>query len=102
MSELTVEDPFTKGEDFCDCYYLQDDEELDISTRNLETVLKPKNLDNAFRDTNFTDTRSGSLENLVNTMDGQIAICFDNSNGNGETPAPVQVHSQEATMTRCL
>lgn len=56
------------------------------------------------RDTNvdnFTETFSGSLEDLVNTFDEKITKCFGNFEENVEELAPVQVRSQEEIMNEC-
>lgn len=50
---------------------------------------------------NFTETFSGSLEDLVNTFDEKITKCFGNYEENVEELAPVQVRSQEEIMNEC-
>ncbi|CAG9820179.1 unnamed protein product [Phaedon cochleariae] len=50
---------------------------------------------------NFTETFSGSLEDLVNTFDDKITKCFGNYEESVETLAPVQVRSQEEIMNEC-
>ncbi|XP_028033858.1 fasciculation and elongation protein zeta-2 [Bombyx mandarina] len=50
---------------------------------------------------NFTETFSGSLEDLVNTFDEKITKCFGNYEENVEKLAPVQVRSQEEIMNEC-
>ncbi|KAF4526195.1 hypothetical protein B566_EDAN001879 [Ephemera danica] len=50
---------------------------------------------------NFTETYSGSLEDLVNTFDDKITKCFCNFDESVEKLAPVQVRSQEEIMNEC-
>ncbi|GBP22244.1 hypothetical protein EVAR_22530_1 [Eumeta japonica] len=50
---------------------------------------------------NFTETFSGSLEDLVNTFDEKITKCFGNYEENVEKLAPVQVRTQEEIMSEC-
>ncbi|XP_071440639.1 fasciculation and elongation protein zeta-2 [Hetaerina americana] len=50
---------------------------------------------------NFTETFSGSLEDLVNTFDDKITKCFCNYEESVEKLAPVQVRSQEEIMNEC-
>ncbi|KAF7274798.1 hypothetical protein GWI33_012534, partial [Rhynchophorus ferrugineus] len=52
-------------------------------------------------DDNFTETFSGSLEDLVNTFDEKITKCFGNYDESVEKLAPVQVRSQEEIMNEC-
>ncbi|CAG9762253.1 unnamed protein product [Ceutorhynchus assimilis] len=60
----------------------------------------PENLNNPPED-NFTETFSGSLEDLVNTFDDKITKCFGNYEESVEKLAPVQVRSQEEIMNEC-
>lgn len=50
---------------------------------------------------NFTETFSGSLEDLVNTFDEKITKCFGNYEESVEKLAPVQVRTQEEIMNEC-
>lgn len=50
---------------------------------------------------NFTETFSGSLEDLVNTFDDKITKCFCNYDESVEKLAPVQVRTQEEIMNEC-
>ncbi|XP_056631987.1 fasciculation and elongation protein zeta-2 isoform X2 [Diorhabda sublineata] len=50
---------------------------------------------------NFTETFSGSLEDLVNTFDEKITKCFGNYEESVEKLAPVQIRSQEEIMNEC-
>jgi len=52
-------------------------------------------------DSNFTETFSGSLEDLVNTFDEKITKCFCNYDENTEKLAPVQMRTQEELMNEC-
>lgn len=49
----------------------------------------------------FTDTFSGSLEDLVNTFDEKITKCFNNLDETTEKLAPVQMRTQEELMNDC-
>lgn len=49
----------------------------------------------------FTETFSGSLEDLVNTFDEKITKCFCNYDESVEKLAPVQVRTQEEIMNEC-
>lgn len=61
---------------------------------------KQDNMQNGEGD-NFTETFSGSLEDLVNTFDEKITKCFGNYEESVEKLAPVQVRSQEEIMNEC-
>lgn len=50
---------------------------------------------------NFTETISGSLEDLVNTFDEKITKCFGNYEESVEEIAPVQIRSQEEIINEC-
>ena len=50
---------------------------------------------------NFREACSGSLEDLVNSLDEKISNCFCNFEEHAETIAPVQVRSQEEIMNDC-
>lgn len=52
-------------------------------------------------DGTFTDTFSGSLEDLVNTFDEKITKCFSNLDETTDKLAPVQMRSQEELMNDC-
>lgn len=60
-----------------------------------------KNGDTASVADNFTETFSGSLEDLVNTFDDKITRCFGNYEESVENLAPVQIRSQEEIMNEC-
>jgi FEZ-like protein len=49
----------------------------------------------------FSETFSGSLEDLVNTFDEKITKCFGNYEQSLEDLAPVQVRTQEEIMNEC-
>ncbi|XP_069359946.1 fasciculation and elongation protein zeta-2 isoform X1 [Maniola hyperantus] len=77
----------------------------DSNKINDNDVLKPvkckqDNMQNCEGD-NFTETFSGSLEDLVNTFDEKITKCFGNYEESVEKLAPVQVRSQEEIMNEC-
>lgn len=52
-------------------------------------------VDSGFLETNFKETISGSLEDLVNTFDEKITNCFHDYDTSVEKLAPVQVRAQE-------
>lgn len=67
-------------------------------------IIPPKNLilnGDANVTDNFTETFSGSLEDLVNTFDEKITKCFGNYEESVEKLAPVQVRTQEEIMNEC-
>ncbi|XP_017786618.1 PREDICTED: fasciculation and elongation protein zeta-2 [Nicrophorus vespilloides] len=65
-----------------------------------KTGIKLVNGDGSVSD-NFTETFSGSLEDLVNTFDDKITKCFGNYEESVEKLAPVQVRTQEEIMNEC-
>ncbi|GJQ86082.1 hypothetical protein Trydic_g10050 [Trypoxylus dichotomus] len=73
-------------------------EDVLLDNSNVEILLK-KN-DGSVAD-NFTETFSGSLEDLVNTFDEKITKCFGNYEESVEKLAPVQVRTQEEIMNEC-
>jgi len=46
----------------------------------------------------FTETFSGSLEDLVNTFDAKITQCFRNYSEHADEIAPVQIRTQDELM----
>ncbi|XP_975626.3 fasciculation and elongation protein zeta-2 isoform X1 [Tribolium castaneum] len=84
---------------------LNDFNEDILNNSNTET-LPPKNVilkngETASVADNFTETFSGSLEDLVNTFDEKITKCFGNYEESVEKLAPVQVRTQEEIMNEC-
>ncbi|XP_014362339.1 fasciculation and elongation protein zeta-2 [Papilio machaon] len=73
-----------------------------INDNDVSRLVKCKqdNMQNVEGD-NFTETFSGSLEDLVNTFDEKITKCFGNYEESVEKFAPVQVRSQEEIMNEC-
>ncbi|XP_013173053.1 PREDICTED: fasciculation and elongation protein zeta-1 [Papilio xuthus] len=73
-----------------------------INDNDVSRLVKCKqdNMQNVEGD-NFTETFSGSLEDLVNTFDEKITKCFGNYEESVEKFAPVQVRSQEEIMSEC-
>ena len=49
----------------------------------------------------FSESISGSLEDLVNTFDEKITKCFVNYDEETEKIAPVQIRSQEEFINEC-
>ncbi|XP_064621335.1 fasciculation and elongation protein zeta-2-like isoform X2 [Lineus longissimus] len=74
----------------------------DLENSNKDTVLMSEKRDHSggLVD-NFSETFSGSLEDLVNTFDEKITKCFCNYDEKVEKFAPVQVRSQEEIVTDC-
>lgn len=77
-----------------------------ITDNSNQGILAPKSLIIRNGDTssvadNFTETFSGSLEDLVNTFDDKITKCFGNYEESVEKLAPVQVRTQEEIMNEC-
>lgn len=73
-------------------------EDVLLDNSNVEILLKKS--DGSVAD-NFTETFSGSLEDLVNTFDEKITKCFGNYEESVEKLAPVQVRTQEEIMNEC-
>ncbi|CAH2018548.1 unnamed protein product [Acanthoscelides obtectus] len=77
-----------------------------LNNSNPQTIVTPKPKNGPANTTtsvtdNFTETFSGSLEDLVNTFDEKITKCFGNYEESVEKLAPVQVRSQEEIMNEC-
>lgn len=73
-------------------------------TNNLTEKSSPNCNSNAINKNNvdnFTETISGSLEDLVNTFDEKITKCFGNYEESVEEIAPVQIRSQEEIINEC-
>lgn len=49
----------------------------------------------------FSESMSGSLEDLVNTFDEKITKCFVNYDEETQEIAPVQIRSQEEFINEC-
>nr|XP_032517961.1 fasciculation and elongation protein zeta-2-like isoform X1 [Danaus plexippus plexippus] len=129
MAELEFEAPLAQIEEADDCFSTSDYPQKtingnDIRLNNINNLkndmvkmkmdsnklndndepkpvkCKQDNLQNCEGD-NFTETFSGSLEDLVNTFDEKITKCFGNYEESVEKLAPVQVRSQEEIMNEC-
>lgn len=72
---------------------------LDTITQNKKNILSNGEVPSVAD--NFTETFSGSLEDLVNTFDDKITKCFGNYEESVEKLAPVQVRTQEEIMNEC-
>ncbi|KAL3266825.1 hypothetical protein HHI36_010978 [Cryptolaemus montrouzieri] len=72
---------------------------LDTLSQNKKNVLTKGDVPSVAD--NFTETFSGSLEDLVNTFDDKITKCFGNYEESVEKLAPVQVRTQEEIMNEC-
>lgn len=68
---------------------------------NAKNTVLSNSSDTASVADNFTETFSGSLEDLVNTFDEKITKCFGNYDESVEKLAPVQVRTQEEIMNEC-
>lgn len=128
MAELEFEAPLAQIEDADDCLSTADFPQKtingnDIRLNNINClkneIVKMKTDSNKINDNdepkpvkckdnmqngegdNFTETFSGSLEDLVNTFDEKITKCFGNYEESVEKLAPVQVRSQEEIMNEC-
>ncbi|XP_063625416.1 fasciculation and elongation protein zeta-2 [Cydia splendana] len=127
MAELEFEAPLAQIEDADDCLSTADYPHKTINgndihinnIKNLSEIIKMKTDSNKINDNdepkpvkckdnmqngegdNFTETFSGSLEDLVNTFDEKITKCFGNYEESVEKLAPVQVRSQEEIMNEC-
>ena len=77
---------------------------------NVDTV-RPQSLDQNQTTSNgqhegdpgsqFGETASGSLEDLVNSFDERITKCFNNLEEQVENFAPVQIRTQEEVVSDC-
>ncbi|GLV35330.1 Uncoordinated 76 [Carabus blaptoides fortunei] len=95
LKEQEVTDVFSKNED------ILINDKLDNCAKSPKNhVILSNGVDTSVSD-NFTETFSGSLEDLVNTFDDKITKCFGNYEENVEKLAPVQVRSQEEIMNEC-
>ncbi|XP_044748066.1 fasciculation and elongation protein zeta-2 [Coccinella septempunctata] len=74
---------------------------LDTISQNKKNILSNAGGDVQSVSDNFTETFSGSLEDLVNTFDDKITKCFGNYEESVEKLAPVQVRTQEEIMNEC-
>ncbi|CAM1308957.1 FEZ2 (predicted) [Pycnogonum litorale] len=104
MAELKVDAAplaMCEGEDWLDFSEFQSSEDIENSNQHhKKTTVADVSDTNGFVD-NFSETFSGSLEDLVNTFDEKITKCFRNYDENVEKLAPVQVRTQEEIMSEC-
>ncbi|XP_050677488.1 fasciculation and elongation protein zeta-2-like [Leptidea sinapis] len=129
MAELEFEAPLAQIEEADDCYSTSDYPQKNMNGNEIrlnninklksemvrmktdsnkindndepkQVKCKQDNMQNCEGD-NFTETFSGSLEDLVNTFDEKITKCFGNYEESVEKLAPVQVRSQEEIMNEC-
>ena len=100
MAELQFEAPLAKfdGEEWNDFNDFQT--ATDLQNSNKDSNMPTEKVDDGFTD-NFSETFSGSLEDLVNTFDEKITKCFCNYDDKVENFAPVQVRTQEEIMNDC-
>lgn len=99
MAELQFEAPLAAfdGDEWNEFNDYQTCEDIENSNKVLSRVMEPGTTGTA---DNFTETFSGSLEDLVNTFDEKITKCFCN-NESVEKLAPVQVRTQDEIMEDC-
>ena len=100
MAELQFEAPLAKFEsdEWNEFHDYQTASDLENSNKDL-LITGEKNENSALD--NFSETFTGSLEDLVNTFDEKITKCFCNFDEKVEKFAPVQVRSQEEIMNDC-
>jgi len=113
MEELKIEAPLAQieSEDFVDlcsdfrslCDLKNNAKHTNKGFETLKKCLDEENNDVVVieGDSNFTETFSGSLEDLVNTFDEKITKCFCNYDETTEKLAPVQMRSQEELINDC-
>lgn len=99
MSELKIQAPLARIEDWPEFNDFQNSEDFENS--NKDSFSSPETNENSFVDSSFSDAFSTSLEDLVNTFDEKITKCFYNYEENVEQLAPVQVRSQDEIMNEC-
>lgn len=102
MAELQFEAPLAKfdGEEWNEFHDFQTTEDLENSNPVLCPNMNSEKTEHSDVD-NFSETFSGSLEDLVNTFDEKITKCFCNYEESVEKLAPVQIRSQEEIMNDC-
>ena len=100
MAELSFEAPLAKfdGEEWNEFHDFQTVSDMENS--NKDPTMATERTDTSAVD-NFSETFSGSLEDLVNTFDDKITKCFHNYEENIEKIAPVQLRTQEEIMNDC-
>lgn len=114
MAELQFEAPLAKFDDeWNDFHDFHTDADLEnsnkepsvrTSTSTMATSERLERNENtvAGQDLdNFSETFSGSLEDLVSSFDEKISKCFCNFEEKVEKFAPVQVRTQEEIMNDC-
>lgn len=102
MAELQFEAPLAKfdGEEWNEFHDFQTSADLENSNSQPYTNMTSDTKENSVVD-NFSETFSGSLEDLVNTFDDKMNKCFCNYEESVEKLAPVQIRSQEEIMNDC-
>lgn len=112
MAELKFEAPLAQfeSEEWVDFSDFQSSQDARNSNKDIKPVTTTESNANAVPvehsntetiTDNFTETFSGSLEDLVNTFDDKITKCFCNYDESVEKLAPVQVRTQEEIMNEC-
>lgn len=99
MAELQFEAPLAAfdGDEWNDFHDFETTQDLINSNTKNEVNTKSNSGDVD----NFSETFSGSLEDLVNTFDEKIKHCFKDYEDKVEKFAPVQVRTQEEIMSDC-
>ena len=101
MAELQFEAPLAKfdGDEWNEFHDFQTSADIENSNKDTTTMTTERN-ENSLVD-NFSESFSGSLEDLVTTFDEKITKCFCNYDEKVEKFAPVQVRTQEEIMNDC-
>lgn len=102
MAELKFEAPLAtfENEEWNDFNDYQTAAEENRSSKGSNSMKSAAKTDNSSAE-NFGETLSGSLEDLVNTLDDKITKCFCDYEEKVEQFAPVQIRTQEEIMTDC-
>lgn len=76
---------------------------MNAENNKTDKQVEEKNDKNEQQSDNFgvNDTFSGSLQDLVKSLDEKIANCFCNYDTNVEKIAPVQIRSKDDLTTHC-
>ena len=102
MAELQFEAPLAKfdGDEWNEFHDFQTSSDIENSNNPDPTMMSTERKETSTLD-NFSESFSGSLEDLVSTFDEKITKCFCNYDEKVEKFAPVQVRTQEEIMNDC-
>jgi len=103
MAELQFEAPLAsfEAEEWNDFNDFQSVMNADSGGDKSETKNNDEHKTDGAADNNFGETYSGSLSDLVKSLDEKITNCFRNYDDNVEQIAPVQVRSTDDLTTNC-